>query len=274
MKKFRFTQSTIMLIIANLIPLVGVLWWGWDVGYLLLTYWAENGIIGIFNIFKMIFSKKTVIRDNWMVDLLARTPAILFFIVHYGIFWIGHGFFVMDLSRKFIWKSWNVSLVPLNEIRLILPGLIGLFISHGFSFVDNYLLGKEKYKASISNLIIQPYIRVMVLHITIMLGFFCAILLDQPLGFIVVMVLLKIGIDMVAHLKERTSFSTAKVGEINADNKTKNVNLDTSEVKMVSKKGWGGYYFFEVLFILIWVVGVIGLGLNFIRVLAISWLFK
>ena len=33
------------LIIANLVPLVGVLWFGWDVWGILIIYWLENGIV-------------------------------------------------------------------------------------------------------------------------------------------------------------------------------------------------------------------------------------
>ena len=41
------------LVIANLIPLVGVLWFGWDVWGILTIYWLENGIVGFFNVLKM-----------------------------------------------------------------------------------------------------------------------------------------------------------------------------------------------------------------------------
>ena len=41
------------LIIANLVPLVGVLWFGWDVWGILIIYWLENGIVGLFNVLKM-----------------------------------------------------------------------------------------------------------------------------------------------------------------------------------------------------------------------------
>ena len=47
---FRVTSSVtavILLITFNLVPLAGVLWWGWNVYTLLVLYWLENGIIGV-----------------------------------------------------------------------------------------------------------------------------------------------------------------------------------------------------------------------------------
>lgn len=57
MKKFKLTESVIMLIGANLIPVIGVVWWGWNTTDIVMLYWAENGIIGIFNILKMLTVK-------------------------------------------------------------------------------------------------------------------------------------------------------------------------------------------------------------------------
>ncbi len=35
------------LIVANLVPLAGVLLFGWDVMTILVLYWIENGIVGL-----------------------------------------------------------------------------------------------------------------------------------------------------------------------------------------------------------------------------------
>ena len=35
------------------IPLVGVLFFGWTVWTILIVYWLENGIVGVFNVLKM-----------------------------------------------------------------------------------------------------------------------------------------------------------------------------------------------------------------------------
>jgi hypothetical protein len=45
--------ALVALIVANLVPLVGVLWFGWNVWAILIIYWLENGIVGLFNVLKM-----------------------------------------------------------------------------------------------------------------------------------------------------------------------------------------------------------------------------
>jgi len=45
------------LILSNLIPLIGVLFFGWDVSTILILYWSENVIIGFYNIFKMAMAR-------------------------------------------------------------------------------------------------------------------------------------------------------------------------------------------------------------------------
>jgi len=50
----------------------------------------------------------------------------------------------------------------------------------------------------------QPYARVMVLHVTIILGGIAATALGSPVWTLVVLVALKIGLDLRAHVKEHS----------------------------------------------------------------------
>ena len=52
----RLSFSIIVLIAANLLPVFGVLLWDWDVFVILLLFWCENVIIGIFGIAKIVAS--------------------------------------------------------------------------------------------------------------------------------------------------------------------------------------------------------------------------
>ena len=42
--------STLVLLAANAMPLLGVLYWGWDVFVLLMLYWLETAVIGFWMI--------------------------------------------------------------------------------------------------------------------------------------------------------------------------------------------------------------------------------
>jgi hypothetical protein len=37
--------SVLILVAANLVPLVGVIFWGWDAFVLLMLYWLETAVI-------------------------------------------------------------------------------------------------------------------------------------------------------------------------------------------------------------------------------------
>ena len=45
--------AVVALIVANAIPLFGVLFLGWNVWTILTIYWLENGVVGFFNVLKM-----------------------------------------------------------------------------------------------------------------------------------------------------------------------------------------------------------------------------
>jgi hypothetical protein len=53
------SRSTVYsLIVANLIPLAGVLFFGWSLFETMVVYWLENGVIGFFNLFKIGLTKR------------------------------------------------------------------------------------------------------------------------------------------------------------------------------------------------------------------------
>lgn len=54
------TRSAILLLVANLIPLIGVLFFGWSLLTILVLYWLENGIVGLWNVPKIILAQGSV----------------------------------------------------------------------------------------------------------------------------------------------------------------------------------------------------------------------
>src|SRR5690606_24260236 len=83
----RRTLALAALVAANLLPLVGVLLWGWDVGALVVLYWSENLIIGAYTLIKMLVASP-----------LGGLFSGLFFLIHYGGFCAVHGAFVLILA--------------------------------------------------------------------------------------------------------------------------------------------------------------------------------
>ena len=55
------TRSAIALLVANAIPLVGVLFFGWSLITILVLYWLENGIVGFWNVPKIIMAQGDIV---------------------------------------------------------------------------------------------------------------------------------------------------------------------------------------------------------------------
>ena len=82
--------------------------------------------------------------------------------------------------------------------------VIGLAVSHGVSFVENYILGQEYKTSSLKKLMHQPYQRIIVMHIAILAGGIFVMKLDSPLPLLIALVLLKIFFDLHLHKKSHT----------------------------------------------------------------------
>lgn len=213
-KKDWLDVPIIALLAANAVPLFGVLFLGWDAFYIVLLYWAENVVIGFYNVLKMVFAAVPHPAAH-----LGKLFLIPFFIVHYGGFTAVHGFFVLALFHKgegppMGQMNWPCFLVfvqmLLNVIRYaysVIPSqvriaVLALFASHGVSFVQNYLLKGEYAAAKPNELMGSPYGRVVVMHIAILAGGFLVMAIGSPAPLLVVLVALKTVLDMSLHNRE------------------------------------------------------------------------
>ena len=61
--------SAVALVLANLVPLAGVLLWQWSISSILILYWFENVVIGVINVLRMLLASP----EN--LDLRGMTPA-------------------------------------------------------------------------------------------------------------------------------------------------------------------------------------------------------
>ena len=80
--------------------------------------------------------------------------------------------------------------------------LAALFVSHGISFVYNYLYHGEYRATRLNTLMGQPYARVVVLHIAIIAGAFVSGAMGSPVGVLVMLVVIKTIIDIKLHLRQ------------------------------------------------------------------------
>jgi Family of unknown function (DUF6498) len=199
------TPSAFVLIAANLSVLYGVLALGWDVFPVVFLFWLENVIVGLINILKFL-ALKPADAFGW----IAKIFIIPFFSIHYGMFCMVHGIFVMGLFGEAFqagaaFPDENAFLAAIVQYKLgwAIAVLAG---SHLFSFFWNFIHKCERNRSDIKTLMGQPYARIVVLHLTILGTAFLMIAFKTPMVGMLLLVALKTGVDVKAHMRERKKF--------------------------------------------------------------------
>ena len=178
MFKRKLKQSDYFLIAANLLPVAGVLAWGWSPREIFLVYCLETIIIGVFTLVKM--GIVTVVRktDTWTNGGSSTQQHglffMLFFLLHFGIFTgvqMGIFFGVSGIGKgagispfNFIYK-WPELLS--NDTMI----LLGAFVfCYGFKMLFDFLFTGEYRTISLMKLMFQPYGRIIIQQITVIAG--------------------------------------------------------------------------------------------------------
>jgi len=191
--------SLALLVAANLLPLIGVLLWDWDVFALLLLFWCENVIIGLFGIARMVVSASD---ENTFEGLFLP----VFFLVHYGGFMFGHFMVLVFMYSNSLPEAGSI-VGPANSYRIVVENLswvalIALFVSHGWSFAENFMGNREHERITPGQAMALPYRRMMITHVALIIGGFFVIETGQPLAGLILLILMKIVLDVVFHRRE------------------------------------------------------------------------
>lgn len=194
-----FDLSSIFLLLANIFPIFGVLFFNFDLAQILLLYWAESGIIGFYTLFKIIVLVK---KTNSFTPRLAGLAFIPVFIVHFGIFMIVHLFILLSLIKTQNWGDAESTFTSNLLAGLPIVALINLFISHGVSFFRNFLGNKEYLEEnSDGKVMLAPYKRIILMHLTILFGAFLAGYYKSSMPILVLLIVLKTAVDLFGHYK-------------------------------------------------------------------------
>ena len=220
----------VFLIAANLIPVIGVLLWGWSVFEIVSLYWFENVVIGAVNILKLAAAcgeepdhanlpkNLRAVATMGIVRHGAKLFMIPFFTFHYGMFCFVHGIFVFVLlgGKGGGFMSGNPFSGGLRMIGGVFESggawfVLAIIASHLFSFLWNFLGKGEFRRASPRQVMAAPYGRIVVLHIAIILGAFVIAALGSPVYLLLILITGKILLDAKLHLR-----SHAKLNQVAA----------------------------------------------------------
>lgn len=201
----RFKASSFALVVANLLPLFGVLLLGWDAFSIVALYWVENIVIGVIHVLKMLACRRQ--RSRLLIP---------FFALHYGFFCFIHGALILA-----IFDSARFGGSPADEVREFARlfteqhlwwAIVALAVSHLYSFAANFV-GEQEYRQwGFSELMTQPYGRIMVLQIAILFGGWMAMALGSNFSLLFLLIVGKTLFDLNLHLREHQKLEQLTVG--------------------------------------------------------------
>ena len=191
-----YTRPAILaLIIANLVPLLGVFAYGWNLYTLVMVYWSENILIGVFTLVKMAFVKK--------VGPVGKTKLYktLLFCAVYGTFVVIHGSILSQLVFRSADRAFNFGIV-------FVLCILAFLLSHAVSMTTNFLMKRENEKISAFDLMFLPFVRVAPMHLVLLLAAIVVLAMVEGPGWrLSLFVLLKVFLDLASHFAEHTAMA-------------------------------------------------------------------
>jgi Family of unknown function (DUF6498) len=186
----------------------GVLVLGWSPFVVMLLFWFENVVIGVFNVGKML---ATGLRLG-AAGLLGGIALSAFFTVHYGIFTAVHGMFVAllfggaEVSRGAMDGGLAGPLAAMvNYLFAERDGwlaVLAIVLVHLSGFVQ-WLARTREAPPPLKELMGAPYGRIMILHVTLIASGFLVQALKSPVAGALLLVGLKLAYDLVTLRRDR-----------------------------------------------------------------------
>lgn len=174
--------SFVAIVLSNLIPVFGVAFLGWDAVQILILYWVENLVIGILTLPRILAARAPDIRQQGTHDPFAQAQVAglgnraftgCFFVVHYGIFCIGHAVFAFMLAGDFVERE-GAGAPGVWERTFGSSGfywaILAIAVLNVVSQVRDWWVPGKWREAIPTVEMFRPYGRIFVLHITVLLG--------------------------------------------------------------------------------------------------------
>ena len=202
------------VIAGNITPIFGVLFYDWSLFDIFYLYWAENVLIGAFTAIRML-----VCASNWGIGMLIGSTFnvgfVAFFAAHYSLFCFGHGMILFDLFYEGpvdIGKNENYLFTyaldnPQDGFYIAILGIVLVVITEGMKKI-----AQDRRDARLPmEIMISPYGRIVVLHLTIIFGGLAAQSLGAPIWALALLIVLKTGYDVLVVMdKKFIRFDTDK----------------------------------------------------------------
>lgn len=214
-----------VLIAGNLLPVAGVLLFGWRAADVVLLYWVENLVVGLLNLPRILIAMpdSDATSDSTVAERLrANAQTALFFTLHYSLFCAVHGMALIELfgpellgsdavdrdgNRSGPLEDTGMVLIAMMQRvaqdQLVLSGAAALLASHLASFFINYLRQGEYRRVDAGTMMERPYRRIAVVQVFAICGGVLLQHTGDPAAAVALFVAVKTLIDLHMHGRER-----------------------------------------------------------------------
>lgn len=200
----KISRSTyFFFLLANIVPLLGVFFLGWNPLSIFIVYALETIVAGLFNVLKLFFViKYSTVKDPNATGVTGW-GVIPFFCFHY--------YFFVAVQLIIFFSFTGV----LNKIDLFgkseslweslfkgdaLYALGSFILGYSYSFLNDFYLTGEYRKITETKQFFEPYKRIFVQQFVVILGSFVFVIteianLKWQYAFVILFVLIKSGFD-------------------------------------------------------------------------------
>lgn len=197
-------------LVGNLIPLVGVLLFGWDLPSIVVMYWIETGAVGLVNVLRihksMALGQATVDAGGSIERPIVRGAGPggwllpLIWLLAYGLFWAILGVFVIQIANGGFYAGasqtgWNGA-----SAAVVTWGTVSLIGGQVLAYLHDYVVGRRFLTVTSIELLRDPFVRILVMVGTITAGGVGIAAIGSPVGLLAAMVVVKTVIELrLAH---------------------------------------------------------------------------
>jgi len=201
--------SGVGILVSNLLVIVFAVLEGWSLSSMMVIYWVQSVIIGIFNFLRMLLLRSfctdgfTSNGQRVPENAKGKRSTAIFFAIHYGLFHLVYGMFLIvgptegsgegesAAPEATGWAGWFD-----GPIWFVIS-ILGFVVGHGYSFYQNVKADLER-RPNLGVMMFLPYARVLPMHLTILLG----ALAGANFGSLLLFTGLKTVADYVMHIVE------------------------------------------------------------------------
>lgn len=198
-KDMDLDKTSWFILIHNLLPVIGVLFFGFDAGSIIFIYIAETIIIGILTVPRILLAEKnpdTTPSADKRAGLGGRLFIMCFFLVHYNAFNFGQITFIIPMIAKGDGSALEIFMSFIWDNEFMHYALLSVFVTHTVSLISDYIIPKVYKTVSPVAIMFLPYPRIFIQQFVAIFGGFVLLALDAPVILLIMLQVLKAAVEI------------------------------------------------------------------------------